>query len=214
MLRYSTPNEQFAVFGTWTVDRMSQSEAVDRAIALYETLPERLRGTEWWTDAVAEEFALGQAKLDTLRLTATALPLSRGADELLTSYLSGPNPEDQDAAHAWVTLLPELVVDVIGAEKQQNARTLQAQWFVSPGAFVSEPTWQFTAFWTRLIAFDVLKAHETERLTTLKFKFWTTAGHELQTLTTHMRIGHRVSESTAELDAPAGNRQPALALAA
>lgn len=214
MHRYSTPNEQIAVFGTWTVDRMSQSEAVDRAIALYETLPERLRGTEWWTDAVAEEFALGQAKLDTLRLTATALPLSRGADELLTSYLAGPNPDDIEAAHAWVTLLPELMVDVMGAEKQQNARTLQAQWFVSPGVFVSEPTWQFTEFWTRIIAFDVVKAHETERLTTLKFKFGTTAGQELRTLNTQLRFEHRVSEARPELDAPAGNRQPALALAA
>lgn len=105
----------------------TQREAIAAARDLYDRLYRDLRADAPDADGAALEAAYqkGEATLATLDSTASDLPLSADTRELLAGFLEGPAEDDLESRRAWLTLLPELMVDVRRAEEAQHASLIQ-----------------------------------------------------------------------------------------
>jgi hypothetical protein len=105
----------------------TQRDALAAASDLYDRLYRDLRADtpeDRWGQMDAA-YQTGAATLATLASTASDLPLSGDTRALLTGYLEGPAEDDLEGRSAWLTLLPELLVDVRRAQEAEHAALMQ-----------------------------------------------------------------------------------------
>jgi hypothetical protein len=114
-------------------------ESVAEAQALYDRIYDGLRGQiderrQPILDALHRD---GVATLRALAMTSASRPLSAESAAMMRSYLRGPQAGDLEAAETWMTLLPELLLELRQREEAERDRNLLLrdalrwhQWYV------------------------------------------------------------------------------------